>query len=53
VWEKVRGVFPVTANGKNATNFFPYLIQYINIQYKLLLLIIGAEKNRTVQQVRI
>ena len=24
------GVFPVTSNGKNATNFFPYLIKYIN-----------------------
>jgi len=23
-WEKVRGVFPVTSNGKNATNFFPH-----------------------------
>ena len=28
MWEKVRGVFPITSNGKNATNFFPYLILY-------------------------
>jgi len=24
--KKVRGVFPVTSNGKNATNFFPCVI---------------------------
>jgi len=26
VWEKVRGVFLMPSNGKNATNFFAYLI---------------------------
>jgi len=26
VWEKIRGVFLMPSNGKNATNFFPHLI---------------------------
>jgi len=26
MWEKVRGVFLMSSNGKNAMNFFPHLI---------------------------
>jgi len=29
MWKKVRGVFPVRCNGKNATNFFPNIINNI------------------------
>jgi len=36
MWEKVRGVFLMPSNEKNATNFFPYLIcpMRFNIVYK-------------------
>jgi len=48
MWEKVRGVFPVTSNGKNAMNFFPnslvstfYWKTYfvLNMQYVIHLLL--------------
>ena len=31
MWEKVRGVFLMPSNGKNVTNFFPYLIKEKNV----------------------
>jgi len=36
--KKVRGVFPVRCNGKNATNFFPHLIYLINYKKMIYLL---------------
>jgi len=47
VWEKVRGVFLMPSNRKNATNFFPYLIYTEKklIKYNIILIYIYIFSN--------